>query len=299
MSKDIKLQVSDLAKTTSKASLMDEINLTVHAGEIFALVGDSGSGKSLLTKIILNLSIKSSGKVQINPKRMGSVIEYQTFRTEKTGYGTLRFYSDINLKNVTNARFKNIMNLLGLKRIMHNAVATYTDSQVQRLKIACALLTKPEMLVLDMPFVGLSREEARAVRVILRSLAKNLSTAIFITSVDFTDVEEICDTFAVIDDGMIVTIKSYNAMVEDDAVQSKISVMTEVPNLTAKVITENLKFRTALCGTHVIVDAPESEAKDIAELLGHEGIKILAMQRVNRPLNELYRDVIRKKRGNA
>ena len=293
-----KIIIDNVKKETRQALVMDEVSITVHKGEIFALMGCAGSGKSLLSKIILKLVKKSKGKAAVVGS-FGAVVQQQNFYPEKSGYATLQYYALVNIIPIKRNRIVNTLNLLGLKNIMYNPIESYDSSQLARLKIAVALVSKPEVLILDDPFMNLSDNEAREVRFILKSLANEEEVAILITTDDLKHVEEICDTIGVIDDGMMISIKSYNEMIADDAAYTKISISTPTPNYAAKVIEENLKFQAYLCGAMVVVNTPSGNAQMIADELLEEGIQILRMQRVNRSLQEQYYDIMQMRRRSA
>jgi ABC-2 type transport system ATP-binding protein len=306
-----RLYIKDLSKETAKRAILDDVSLGVHEGEIFALIGHYNSGKSLLNKMIVGVSHRTSGDVLVEGinnnslkrwksiRKVGAVIDQQAFDKRTTGYKAVRNSIAINVQSVGRARIVNIMNLLGIKRVMNHTINRYNKSQIQRLKIAIALVTKPDILVLDEPFKNLTAEEATNVRVVLKSLASNDKTAILIATRRIVDVDEICDTIGVIDDGMMVHIKSYDEMIRGDAAHTKVRVMTKVPNLTAKLIEETLKVSTHLSGSDVIVHTPPSEAERIAALLNFHEIPILGMKRENRSLQEIFCDVAIRRRRNA
>ena len=291
-----KLVINDIKKETRQSLVMDEVTIKVHKGEIYALVGKAGSGKTLLSKIILKLVRKTDGKATVVGS-FGTVVQQQNFYPEKSGFATLQYYALVNIKAISRNRIANTMNLLGLKSVMHRAIETYSASQLARLKIAVSLVSRPEVLILDEPFLHLSDAEAREVRFVLKSLADKEQVAIFITTEDLANVEEICDTVGIIDDGMMITTKSYNELIANDAPYTKISISTPTPNYAAKLIEENLNFQAYLCGSMVIVNTPSSNAQQIADELLAGGIEILQMQRVNRSLQEQYFEIVNARRG--
>lgn len=306
-----KLEIQNLQKSTKKALVMDEINLTVHAGEVFALVGGPSSCKTLLSKVIVNLVKKTKGEVlvggvpnkkaRVAAKKVGASLEQQNFYPALTPYKTLLQYAQLNHYPVSHARISNTLNLVDLKKTMHLTLDRLNPSSIARLKIAVAIYARPEIVILDNPFKDLSDSEAYKIRVVIKTIAEIKKAAIFLTAQQIADVEEICDTIGIIDDGFIVTIKSYNQFIRDDAPYSRIRVMTGTPNYTAKIIEEKTKIKTYLCGEWVVVDAKLDQAQRIADILMANGIQVLSMQRVNRSLSEQYFEIIssRRRKWNA
>ena len=302
-----RLEIRGLQKSTRDALVMDEINITVHAGEIFALVGGPSSCKTLLSKIVVDLVKKTDGdvlvdgtsnkKFKLNAQKIGASLEQQKFYPNMTAYKTLEQYAVMNRYHVSHAVIVNTLNLVDLKNIMNYTLNRLDESAIARLKIALAIYGRPEILVLDDPFRDLSAAEARKIRVIIKTVAEIRQTAVFITAKNIEDVEEICDTVGIIDDGFLVTVKSYNQFIRDDAPYEKVRVQTQTPNYAAKVIEETLKYQTNLCGEWVVVNTLPANAHRIAGALADRSIKVLSVQRVNRSLSEQFFEIIAARRN--
>lgn len=301
-----KLEIKNLQKSTKSALVMDDITLTVHAGEIFALVGESDSCKTLLSKIVVNLVKKTSGEVIVSgipnkkaretAKKIGVSIDQQNFYSNKTAFKTLERYALLHKHPISHKKLVNILNIVDLKKTMHQTLDRYNKCAIARLKIAIAIYGLPEVIILDDPFKDLSPVEARKVRIIIKTIAENNKAAVLLTADDIASVEEICDTVGIIDDGFMVTTKSYNQFIRDDAPCEKIRVMTQAPNYAAKTIEQELHYKTYLCGEWVVIDTSPTNALQVAEALIAKGIDVLAMQRVNRSLSEQFYQIIAARR---
>ena len=293
---ELKLKIEDLQKSTKTALLMDEINIAVHAGEIFALVGGPESCKTLLSKIVVKLVKKTKGEVRLDGK-FGASLHQQNFYKNLTAYKTIEQYAKLQKHPVSRSRIVNVLSLVDLKKVMHQTLDRFDAGAIARLRIAIAIFTSPKILILDDPFRNMTREQAHKIRVIIKTIAEVKGTAVFITTQNAADVEEICDTIGIIDDGFIVTIKSYNQFIRDDAPYETMRVQTPTPNYTAQIIEETLKYNTHLCGEWVVVDTPPTNAQAIADALTARGVKVLSVQRVNRSLSEQFYEVISSRRN--
>jgi len=302
-----KLEIRNVQKSTKTALVMDEINITVHEGEIFALVGGPKSCKTLLSKIVVNLVKKTQGEVlvdgtpgrksRITARKIGASLDQQRFYPYKTPFKTLEHDAIVHKRSVVRADIVNALNLVGMKKIMHNTIDGLDESAIARLKIALALYARPKILILDDPFKNLSAVEALGIRTVIKTIADVRKTAVLLTAQNVTNVEAICDTIGIIDDGMIVTIKSYNQFIRDDAKYEKVRVHTPTPNFAAKVIETELGFETHLCGEWVVVETLPASAQTIANALQAKDIKILSMQKVNRSLQELFYELLIARRN--
>jgi len=303
-----KIVAYNLTKKEKDFSIIDEVSFTVHEGEILALVGQEHSGKTLVTKLIQSISRINSGNAAINghdtaqglrdtAQTTGVFIDAQNFYNEKNCYETLEHNARLLGKRFMHTQAMNILNLLGLKKVKSVPLYLLNPSQMIRLKLAVALIAMPNILILDEPFKSLTEEEAREVRKILKTLADDFDVAILITARDFSGVEEIFDTAAIIDDGMIVSVKSYNELVRQNAPYTKVGISTPMPNSAARFIEQTFGYETHLCGSDVIVDTLPDKAQMMYEELTKNKITVYGMTRINKSIGELLFDLVKKRQG--
>jgi ABC-2 type transport system ATP-binding protein len=300
-----RLEIRDLKKQTKTSLVMDEVNITVHAGEIFALVGDHHSCKTLISKIVLDLVRKSDGAVIIDGDsqqigktsvKIGAALAQQNFYGHLTPYKTLEQYAILHKAPISHPRIVNTLNLVGLRKQTHITIDRFDESAIARLRVAVAFYLHPKIMILDDPFKKLSKDQAHNIRVLIKTIADTKRVAVFIATREVADIEEICDTIGIIDDGYMVMVKSYNQFIRDDAPYETMRVMTQTPNYAAKVIEEELGLETDLCGEWVVINAKPEHAQSVADTLAGHEIKVLSMQRVNRSLQEQFYEIISRRR---
>lgn len=283
-----RIRISNIRKHTRNFVLSD-INLKMHAGEIFALVGIQGSGKTLLCKILQKLAFPHSGTFWIDCKNTGAVLPDMMFCPNRTVYATLKMYAKLYKRRHSRAELMNVLNAVGLRRRRTMLIKNLTPNRYARLKIAVAIVGRPKVLILDTPFAYMSEAEARQVRIILKTLADRFGTTIILTGINFFDIEEIFDTMAIIDCGQIVCRASYNALSKFNDEHSKTCVMTQSPNYAAKIIKESLGHKTSVYGENeVIIAVHPSKAQEIYDFLTSNRVKVDAITRVNKSLDELF-----------
>ncbi len=141
-----------------------EMNLQLEAGEVLALLGHNGAGKTTSMKLILGLLQATQGSVEVlgeNPiraaqslrLRLGYLPESVSFYQQLSGLEALRYFA--RLKRVAVSRCAPLLEQVGLQHAMHRRIKTYSKGMKQRLGLAQALLRSPELLLLDEPTVGL------------------------------------------------------------------------------------------------------------------------------------------------
>jgi ABC-2 type transport system ATP-binding protein len=297
MQKDITLKVNSLDKIDNKKMLMADVSIKLHKGEIFALVGERESGKTLLSKILVNVSRKTRGQIKLHSGEFIAIaLDRQQFLPTESVLTTIKDYCKINSRVFNIKRTKNILLLVNMKEKMYTKISDLTPLEIARLKIALPIITRADVLILDDPGSKLTYDENKELGVLLKMMAEKRNASILITSRKLDKVEEYCDTIGIIDDGMIVAIKSYNEMIAGDSAHSKISVQTLHPNYAAKVIERELSYDTKLAGDRVIVNTAPANANKIVEKLKQRSIDIITVTQVNRSLQEIYYDLARYKR---
>ncbi|NPA70620.1 MAG: ABC transporter ATP-binding protein [Crenarchaeota archaeon] len=194
------------------------VSFKVRCGTIHALLGPNGAGKTTLVKIISTILLPDDGRVQVlgldvvrEPDKVRKVVGVvldisKGFYFSLSGYENLVFYGLLKglSKRDAERRAKEVLELVGLdesayKRPYH----TYSLGMRARVAIAKALMTDPEVLILDEPTLGLDVESARAVRDLLVKLSKNGKT-ILVTGHNMYEIEMISNHVTIIHKGKVV-----------------------------------------------------------------------------------------------
>lgn len=204
----------------TKCNALEDINFTVHTGEIFGLLGPNGSGKSTLIRVLSTLLLPDSGDVRI----FGHDVVTDVYEVQRL----------INRVSVDAAFFKklsaheNLMyaaRLYGipareapdrakeiLKRIEFD-LERYTDpledfsrGMQQKVAIARALLTSPVVLLLDEPTTGLDPKSKRDVQAFIRYVRDEHNATIMLTTHDMDEADRLCDRIGIIDKGKIIAM---------------------------------------------------------------------------------------------
>jgi ABC-2 type transport system ATP-binding protein len=297
MEKDLTLKTSNVEKIHNKKMLMADISINLHKGEIFALVGERQSGKTLLAKILVNVSRKTHGQIKLHSGKFIAVaLDGQQFLPTETVLSTIKDYCKINSRTFNPKRAKNILSLVGLNWKITTPICCLTEPEITRLKIALPIIARADIIILDEPAVKLTDDENKELGVMLKTLAEKRNAAVLVTAQTLDKVEQYCDTIGIIDDGMIVAIKSYNEMIAGDSENAKILIKTLHPNYAAQTIERELGYQTKLVGEDVLVYATPDNAQRIVEMLKQKNIEIITVIQVNRSLQEIYYDMVRNMR---
>lgn len=291
------LTVTNLEKASSKKMLMANVNLTLHEGEILALVGEHLSGKSLLTKLILTLSHKTRGKIHVSAKEyIGAFIPHEQLIPNVTVQTVIKDYCQLHNRSYNSHNAKNILALFNLRNRLHSKVYQLSVSERDLLKMALPLILRTDILILDGPFANITPSQAKDLRVLLRKISIELKTSILVTASKMSDIEEFCDTIAIIDDGMIINMQSYNSMIAREMDQAKLGVTVAEPNYAAKVIEDSFQVPARLCGDQVIINLKPERVQDVVDALVKARVTVISAQRVFRSLDHQYWELINNRK---
>lgn len=214
--KNILLQIKNLRKSFNGVTAVDGINVKIPAGEIYALIGPNGSGKTTTVKMITGLYRPEEGDVLVNdlsiaenPERVKSQIGY--IPDEPFVYERLTGREFLNLTGVLfgvpeNVRREKIEKLLGvfpLAPVIDGYVDYYSRGNKQKLSILAALLHDPKLLVIDEPIVGLDPESARKTKELFKDFAGK-GGSVFVCTHTLSFAEDIAHRIGLLKEGKII-----------------------------------------------------------------------------------------------
>lgn len=209
------IKIENLHKSFGKEEILHGINREFEAGGIHGIVGNNGSGKTVMMKCICGFLRPDEGRVLINGKEvgkdmdfpydMGIIIETPGFLPGATGLKNLKILA--SLKGIADEkRIVETIERVGLDPGLKKNVSKYSLGMRQRLGIAQAIMENPSFLILDEPFNGLDKHGVAQIRNMIKELRAEGKT-IILASHNQADIDELCDTVCEMDDGYMEEIK--------------------------------------------------------------------------------------------
>ena len=207
----IEIKNLNFAFDKSKMILKD-VNLKVPKGSIYGFLGSNGAGKSTTMRLIMGLfnddeySVKVFGTSvsDLYPdglNKIGSLIDYPAFYDHLSGYDNLKIVCI--LRNLKESRIDEVLELVGLSDARNIKMKKYSLGMKQRLAIGLALISNPELLVLDEPVNGLDPNGMKEVRELLIKLNQEHGVTIFISSHLLLEIEKMVTHIGIISNGEI------------------------------------------------------------------------------------------------
>lgn len=226
------IETTNLDFTFGKGdAILEGINLRVEHGSIYGFLGPNGSGKTTTIRLLLGLlpngknNIKLFGQsLQENRigilSKIGSLIEQPSLYEHLSGFDNLEITRRI--RNAHKSRIDKVLQLVDLKPAARKQVKEYSLGMKQRLGLAIALLSEPELLILDEPVNGLDPNGIIEIRELLLKLNKENGTTIFLSSHLLSEIEKIVTHLGVLSKGKLVFQGRYNELA---ALQTKCAII--------------------------------------------------------------------------
>ena len=222
---DKAIVIKDLTKVYSNNRGVFNIDLEVEKGDIFGFLGPNGAGKTTVMKVMAGLMQPDSGDISIfgksvtknfenAAKHIGTIIETAEAYPFLTAYQNIKQASRY-YKNADEERIIHCLTLTGIINFKDEKVKKFSLGMKQRLGIAMAIVSKPDVLILDEPLNGLDVDGMLSMRRLITSLSKEEGTTFFISSHLIHDVELSCTKIGLIHSGRLVSVDSMSNILEN------------------------------------------------------------------------------------
>src|SRR4051812_4135875 len=205
------IEIRGLAKRYGQIIAVDQVDLTVEAGDVFGYLGPNGAGKTTSLRMMLGLIRPTAGEVrlfgrdpQLSVKALEGVagfVEAPSFYPYLNGRENLRLFAALDGGGAAE-RIEESLGIVGLGERAKDRVGGYSHGMRQRLGIAAALLRRPRLLMLDEPATGLDPGGMRDMRDLIRELSASGMT-VLLSSHLLAEVEELCNRVAIVRSGRI------------------------------------------------------------------------------------------------
>ena len=214
------LKLENISKSYNKGIIkaVDNINLDIRKGEIFGFLGPNGAGKTTTIKMIVGLLKPDNGKVTVGtvdawkePLKAKSMISYVPDNPEiydrLKGMEYLNFIADMYEipKEEREEKLNYYLELFNIKDAVGDIIASYSHGMKQKVVLTGALLSNPDLFILDEPMVGLDPKSAFNLKEIMKKMCNEGKTVFFSTHV-LEVAEKLCDRIAIINKGKIVAL---------------------------------------------------------------------------------------------
>lgn len=238
------VEIKNLVKRYKDFIAVDNLNLNIKEGEIFGLLGPNGAGKTTAINTIMGLSKKDSGEVRIFGRSMdkneeeikrniGIVPQNIAIFNDLTAYENVEFFGRLyGLRgSVLKKSIEEALEFTGLVDRKKDYPGKYSGGMQRRLNIACAIVHRPKLILMDEPTVGIDPQSRNHILDSVRKLNESGSTIIY-TSHYMEEIEELCTDITIMDHGKVIAKGSKEELKSLVAMEEKLTLTLSKVNYT-------------------------------------------------------------------
>lgn len=212
---DVAISVEHVVHRFGDEEVLHDVCHVFEEGYIHGIVGNNGSGKTVLMKCICGFLLPTKGCIRVQykqvgkdmdfPEDLGLIIETPGFLPNLTGMKNLSILASLRRK-VNDAAIAQVIRRVGLDPTLKKPVGKYSLGMRQRLGIAQAIMEDPSILILDEPFNGLDKHGVKEMHALIKDL-KEQGKTILLASHNQIDIDELCDTVCEMDAGVLTLVR--------------------------------------------------------------------------------------------
>ena len=296
------IRTHKLCKKYGEDFALSNINITVNQGDIYGLVGNNGAGKTTLLRILTGQGVASSGEFELFEKtskeelnnarsRTGTIIESPSFYEKLTVEQNMEYYriqrgipgkdkidkvlKEVNLSDAKKKKFKDLS--LGMK---------------QRLGLALAMMTEPELLLLDEPINGLDPSGIIEIRNLLLKLNEEKNITILISSHILSELSNVATCYGFLNKGHLV--EELSAKELEEKCKTYLEIKVSNPKKMSALLEEELGYKNykVLPEDRIQIFERIDKLEKISNLAVSNGIGLLAMEEKSLNLENYYMSLI-------
>ena len=293
---NIVLETKGLTKKYGKATVVDNFSFKVEKGHICGLIGPNGAGKTTIMKMMAGLTKSNGGSMELfgtgkdldrNRRRISFLIENPMLDINMSAYKNMEYIK--YLKGIpTSEKIEDVLEFVGLLDAKDKKVKKFSLGMRQRLAIGMAILSKPEILVLDEPVNGLDPEGIVDVRKMIKRLVHEEEVTVLISSHILSELSELCTDYAIINHGCLV--ESITSEELEIKCENHITLKTDDINRTATILEGKLgisKYKV-FRDEEVHIFEKLDDVSAVSRAITDSGLTILKLVEEGASLEEYY-----------
>lgn len=292
------IETNNLTKKYKDQYALRDCSIKVEKGDIYGIVGKNGAGKSTLLKLISGITLPTSGDIKLfdkdnldsQRKKMAAIVENPTLFGDLSAKENLEYFR-IQRGIPDKKKVDEALELVDLGNVGKKQVKKFSVGMKQRLALALALMSNPEILILDEPTSGIDPAGIVQIRRLLQKLAKENGVTILISSHILAELANLATKIVIIDKGEIKEELSLEDLYEKSS--EYLDLKTDNPEKTAAILEETFKLRDyeVLPEGEIRVKGQVDNVQEIVKKLVGENIGVSKVLREHKTLEDYYIDL--------
>jgi ABC-2 type transport system ATP-binding protein len=304
------IETVNLTKRYGRLTAVDKLNLNVNANTIHGFLGPNGAGKTTTIKVLVGLLKPDEGEARIFGEevsgdkpdvrlRIGYMPELPKFPKHLKGSELLDIYGRMYglSQQQRHDQLPKLFEQVGLKGRENDLIGKYSKGMQQRLGIAQALLSEPELVILDEPSLGLDPVGMVEVRELIKNVVKEGMT-VFLSSHLLFEVQQVCSHVTIINKGVAVASDTIENV--EHKIKGPVTLQIEVTKLTKTIVenVEKLSFvtdvKTENNKLNITLDTKDDVRPQVSETITNSGGTIVSMNLTGQSLEDVFVQLVGK-----
>lgn len=288
------IEIKDVEKSYGDFPVLKGLSLSVEEGEIFGILGPNGVGKTTLFQTVIGLLRPDSGTVSIggveheDSKEVKRKISYLpadiSFYENMTARQNLEFFSDLTEEEPD---IQQLLELVNLDSDSDRKVGDYSTGMKKRLGIAQSLIKDPEIIIYDEPTTGLDPQGKKQFKDLARKVNSERGKTLLISSHITTEIDSLCDRFAILKDGKVVESGSREQLSGLKGSEIKILIKADETSRALEILEEN-NFSFERSEENIRVKTETDRRHDLFDLLTEADVGVKKIDLDEETLESTY-----------
>lgn len=290
------IETKSLSYNFEKFKALENLDLQVPPNSIYGFLGPNGAGKTTTIKIILGLLKSKANNVflfnkLLNKNRIEILSKTGTLLENSSLYGHLTAAENLKITTtligIKEHRIDEVLKITGLQHVKHKKVSQFSMGMKQRLGISRALLSDPELIILDEPTNGLDPAGIIEIRNLIINLKEKEGKTIFLSSHLLSEIEKMCTNVGIINRGKLLFQGKMDDLEQIN--NPSLQIRCSKPDVVAKYLSErNFEFETENDHLFKILSKSDFQTATIVRELVNQSVDIYGVESKKMSLEELF-----------
>lgn len=302
------IELAGLTKCYGSLKAVDDLNLSIHKGEVYGLLGPNGAGKTTTILMMLGLTEPTGGKATVcgvdatrDPiavkRKVGYMPDSVGFYGNMTALENLEYIARLNGLPAPQVRqqAQEMMELVGLAGAQHKRTAAYSRGMKQRLGLADILIRKPEIIILDEPTLGIDPSGVRDFLALIRQLSRQQGITVLLSSHHLHQVQQVCDRVGIFVGGKLIAQGNHEQLSQQAFAgqQYEVEITTREPLPAAWPAKEALLQmpgvkKVEATGNITTISCTENLTPALVRFFVEQGVDIMGVHKKEYGLEDIY-----------
>ena len=300
------IQTSHLTKRYGSKIAVNDLNLSIHKGEVFGLLGPNGAGKTTTILMLLGLTEPTAGTATIagcdctrNPLEVKSMVGYLPdnvgFYGDMTGRQNLRFTGRLNGMHgkELEERIDYLLDRVGMTDAADRKTETYSKGMRQRLGIADVLMKDPQVIIMDEPTLGIDPEGMRELLNLIRELSVKDGRTVLISSHQLQQIQQVCDRVGIYVQGSLIacgTLAELEAQIQKNGTYLlEVDVEPCDDQILGMLAAQQGILKIEKEGRRFMITSKKDIRPQLTKFLGENDYTVMHLHQRGGDLDEIYR----------